>query len=108
MELITATQQIASESAKAIMELQNEYVKTVFSQWNAQVKSCCSQTPLEEKTAHQAEAAKAAVNQTIEHAQELNAIVAKSNEKIIDSVQKGFKEGLDESLHMTKKGMGKK
>lgn len=102
IELINATQQVVAEATKSIMKLQSEYMKKVFDQWNAQVKDCCSQIPLEEKTAHQAEAAKTAVNQTIAHTQELNAIVAKSNEKIIDSVQKRFKEGLDESLNPTK------
>lgn len=108
MELISATQQVVAEATKSIMELQSEYMKKVFDQWNTQVKDRCSKSPLEEKTAHQAEAAETAVKQTIAHTQALNAIVTKSNEQIIDSVQKRFKEGLDESMNITKKGPGKK
>jgi len=108
IELMNATQQVVAEATKSIMELQSEYMKKVFDQWNEQAKYCCSKAPLEEKTAQQAMVAKKAVNQTIEHTQELNAIVTKSNENIMDSIQKRFKEGVDESLNITKKGLGKR
>ncbi|MBY0293441.1 MAG: phasin family protein [Alphaproteobacteria bacterium] len=103
IELMTETQQIFAESLKSIMELQNEYFKKVMDQWNEQVKCCCSKAPLEEKTAHQAEAKKTAINQAVEHARELSSIISKSSEKIIGSVQKRIKEGLDESLNLEKK-----
>lgn len=103
VELMNSTQKIVVEATKSIMELQNDYMKTVFDQWNDQVKSCCSQSPFEEKTAHQTEAAKEALNRTIEHIQGVDSIIAKSNERIMDSVQKRVKEGLDESLKMSKK-----
>ena len=104
IELVNSTQQVVAEATKSIMELQSEYMKKGFDQWNVQVKDCCSKAPFEEKTTHQAEAAKTAVNQTIAHAQEVNSIIAKSSEKIIGSVQKRFKEGLDESAILVKKG----
>ena len=65
IELINATQQVVAEATKSVMELQSEYMKKVFDQWNAQIKYCCSKAPLEEKMAQEAEGAKKAVNQTI-------------------------------------------
>jgi phasin family protein len=103
MELMNSTQQVVVDATKSIMELQNEYIKKVFDQWNEQLKYCCSKAPLEEKTTRQAETTKAALDQAVEHTQGLTSIVAKSNEKIIDSVQKRIKEGLDESLNLAKK-----
>lgn len=107
MELIATTQQIAAESTKSIMELQNEYLKKVFDQWNEQVKCCCSKAPMEEKTTDQAKAAKAVVNEAVEHTQEFNSIIAKSIEKIGQSVQKRMKEGLEESVNLVKKSRNK-
>ncbi|HUX80675.1 MAG TPA: phasin family protein [Alphaproteobacteria bacterium] len=107
MELMNSTQQVAVEATKSIMKLQNDYFKKVFDQWNEQVKCCCSKTPLEDKTTRQAEVTKAALDQAVEHTQGLTSIVAKSNEKIVDSVQKRIKEGLDESLNLAKKSREK-
>ncbi|HUX80435.1 MAG TPA: phasin family protein [Alphaproteobacteria bacterium] len=108
MELMNSTQQVVVEATKSIMELQNDYFKKVFAQWNEQVKYCCSKAPLEDKTTRQAEATKAALDQAVEHTQGLTSIVAKSNEKIIGSVQKHIKEGLDESLNLAKKSREKR
>jgi len=104
MELMNTTQRIGAETVQSVMELQNQYLKRVFDQWNEQIKYGFSKSPLEEKTTRQAENAKATVDKTIEHVRDVNSIVAKSNEKIIQSVQKRFKEGLDESLNLAKKG----
>jgi phasin family protein len=103
MELVATTQEIAAESTKSIMELQNAYVKKVFDEWNEHLKYCCSQAPLEEKTAHHAETAKATVNQTIEQVQKLNSILAKSSAKMFSSTQKRIKEGVDESMNLQRK-----
>lgn len=103
IELMSSAQEIATETTKSVMELQRQYMKRAFDQWNDQVKSYCSKTPLQEKASSHADAAKEAVNQTLEHIQEVNSIIAKSNEQINKSIQKRFKEGLDESLNMAKK-----
>ncbi len=47
MELITAAHQLAADSAKSIMDRQNEYCKEVFDKWNEQIKLCSSKAPLE-------------------------------------------------------------
>lgn len=103
LELLNATQQITAEAAQSIVELHHQYMKNAFQQWNNQIKSCCSKSPLDEKTAFHSEAAKAAVDQVIEHTRALNSIITKSNEKLNETVQKHFKEGLDESINMAKK-----
>lgn len=103
IELMNATQQIAVETTQSVLELQRQYMKTAFDQWNDQIKYCCSKAPLGEKTAHHAETTKAAVNQIIEHTRELNSIITKSNEKMNESVQKHFKEGLNEFSNQAKK-----
>ena len=109
MELMTAAQQIASESTKTIIELQNQYVKAFFGQWNEQVKCCCSKAPPEEKIARQSEACKETLDKTIEHLRDVNAEVVKANERIIESVQRHFQESLDESFNLaTKLGRGDK
>lgn len=103
MELMNSTQQIAMEATQSVMELQREYIKKAFDQWNEQIKYTCSKAPLGEKTAHHVDTTKTAVDQTIEHVRDVNSIIAKSNEKIINSVQKRFKESLDESATLAKK-----
>ncbi len=107
MEFLNASQQIAIETTKSLIEIQNQYVKKLFNQWNEQVKTRPFQSPLHEKTAFPAEAAKEAVEQTLEHLGELNSILVKSNEKMNESIKKRFKEGLDESLNVVEKGKGK-
>ena len=103
MELINTTQKIATETTQSVMELQKQYFKKVFDQWNEEVKTNISKTSLDEKTAYKAETAKTAVDETIQHVRDVNSLIAKSNEKIIDSIQTRFKEGLDESAALAKK-----
>lgn len=103
MEFMTRTQKIAAESTKEIMELQNQYVKGFFDQWNEPVKCCFSKIPLEEKATRQSEVFKETLDKTIEHLRDLNSIVVKANEKIIESAQKHFRESLDKPLNLAKK-----
>jgi phasin family protein len=104
MELMNVTQQIAVETTHSVLELQRQYMKTALDQWNNHINSCCSKAPLEEKTAHQAEVAKTAADQIVAHTKALHSIIAKSNEKINETVQKGLKEGIDEFSNVVKKG----
>ncbi|MBA3814294.1 MAG: phasin family protein [Alphaproteobacteria bacterium] len=103
MTLITTTQQIAAETTKAVMQLQAQYMKDVFEQLSEQTKKNISAASPEERVAHQSEKAKTAVDQAIEHGRNVNAIITKSNEKIIENVQKRFKEGVDESASLARK-----
>jgi len=103
LELMNKNQQIAVETAQSILELQNQYLKNAFDLWGEQAKKFCSKASLEEKTSSHAEATKETVDKTMEHFQNLNTIIAKSNEVINDSIQKRFKEGLEESANLAKK-----
>ncbi len=104
LELMNKNQQIVIETTQSLMELQNQYIKNAFEMWNENIKQCCSKSPLEEKTAQQSEAAQETTDKAIEHLRNINSVIAKSTEKMNESLQKRFKEGLEESSRMTKKG----
>ncbi len=103
MDLITTTQQIAAETTKAVVQLQSQYIKDVLEQLSERTKENISTASPEEKVAQQSEATKASLDQAIDHARNVNTVIAKSNEKIIETVQKRFKEGVDESASVAKK-----
>lgn len=103
MNLINTTQQIAVETTKAVMQIQAQYMKDVFEQISEQTKQNVSTISPEDRAFKQSESTKAVVDQAIEHARNVNTLIAKSNEKIIENVQKRFKEGVDESTALAKK-----
>lgn len=103
MELLAFTQKKAVESTNSIIELQNKYLKKVFDQWSAQLKHNSNKTSFEEKAACHAKATKEISDKALEHTKEINTIIVKSNEKIIDSIQKHFQESFNESLNLVKK-----
>jgi len=107
MELMNTTQQITAEATKAIMQLQTQYMKYIFDQLGKQTKEGLSTASPEEKAFHQSDLAKQAIDQALEHAREINSIIAKSNDKIIERIQKCAKDGVDESISMAKKAKGK-
>ncbi len=107
MELLNSTQQIIGESTKSVMQLQTQYMKNVFDQMSEQTKHCLATEALETKTEHPTERAKATVDQAIAHARDLNTVITKSNEKIIENFQNRFKEGVEESANLSKKTKGK-
>ncbi|MBY0272668.1 MAG: phasin family protein [Alphaproteobacteria bacterium] len=103
MELLASTQRKAVESTNSIVELQNKYLKNAFDQWNEQLKHNCTKTSFEEKTACHAQATKEMSDKALEHMKEINTIIVKSNEKILDSIQKHFQESFNDSLNLVKK-----
>lgn len=103
IELMNSNQKIVAEATQSIMALQNQYLKTIFEQGNKGMKNCLSQAPLEEKMTCQSEVTKAMVDKTVEHARDINSIIEKSNENMIESIQTHFKEGLDESADIAQK-----
>lgn len=103
VDLMNTTQQIAAETTKAVMQLQSQYVKDVFEQFGEQTKRNMSTGSPEEKATRQTETTRATFDQTVDHARTLNAIIAKSGEKIIENVQKHLKESLDDSATAAKK-----
>jgi phasin family protein len=103
MNLINTTQQIAAETTKAVIQLQAQYMKDVFEQLSEQTKQNISTFSPEERVAYQSEKTKAAVDQAVDHARNVNTLISKSNEKIIENVQKRFNEGVDESASLAKK-----
>jgi phasin family protein len=107
MDLINSTQQIVGEATKSVLQLQTQYVKNVFDQMSEQTKHSLATEALEAKTEPHTERAKATVDQAIAHAREVNTVIAKSNEKIIENFQNRFKESVDESASLAKKAKGK-
>ena len=107
MELLTSTQQKAVESTNSIIELQNNYLKNAFDQWNEQLKHNCTQTSFEEKAAYHAQATKEMSEKALAHLQEINTIIVQSNKKIMDSIQKHFQESFNDSLNLVKKNKDK-
>jgi len=107
MELIHTTQQIVSETTKAVAQLQAQYMKDIFEQMNEQTKHNLSIATPEEKAARQTDTTKKNIDQAVEHAKILNEIISKSNEQIIDNVQKRFKESVDETTSLAKKAKPK-
>lgn len=103
MNLINTTQQIAAETTKAVMQLQAQYMKDIFEQMSEQTKQTVSNSSPEDRVIKQSESTKATIDQAIEHARNVNTLISKSNEKIIENVQKRFKEGVDESTALAKK-----
>lgn len=107
MNLINTTQQIAAETTKAVIQLQAQYMKDILEQMTEQTKQTVSTASPEDRVIHQSESTKATIDQAIEHARNVNTLIAKSNEKIIETVQKRFKEGVDESTALAKKAKTK-
>jgi len=103
MNLINTTQQIVAETTKAVIQLQAQYMKDVFEQMSEQTKHNISTASPEESMARQSETTKASLDQAIEHARNVNTLISKSNEKIIENVQKRFKDSVDESASLAKK-----
>lgn len=102
MELISTAQKIATETTQSVMELQNQYIKSTFEQWNEHMKQGLSKAPLADKMAYPSEAAQAMMANTIKHAQAVNSVITKSNEILLESIQQRFQEGLDESINLLK------
>lgn len=107
MDLINTTQQIVAETTKAVAQLQTQYMKDIFEQMNEQTKQNISMSSPEEKVARQSDATKRNLDQAVEHTRNLNEIISKSNEQLIENVQKRFKESVDETTSMAKKAKPK-
>lgn len=103
IELMNVTQQIAIEATKSVIQLQMHYMKHIFDQLSEQAKYDRSPSATEERIANQSDIGKATVDKAIEHATKINSILSKSNEKIIENIQKHFKEGFDETVVAAKK-----
>lgn len=103
MDLINSTQQIVAETTKAVIQLQAQYMKDTFDELSEQTKKNVSAFSPEEKIVNPSETIKAPLDQAIEHARNVNSLITQSSEKIIENVQKRFKEGMDESASIVKK-----
>lgn len=102
-DLLTTTQQIAMETAQTLIALNQQYQQRVYNQMNELIQYNMSKSPLEEKTSYHARAAQDAVDLMSSHAMGISSLLVDSNKKLSDTVQKGFKEGLDETISAVKK-----
>jgi len=91
-ELTNSTQQIAMETTKEVMELQQKFLKKAFDQWNEQLKQNISKEPFKAESINPTEFAKEAFNQISEHAVEMSSVLSKSNEKLSASLKKHSKK----------------
>ena len=103
IELMNTTQQIAMEATNTILELQRKHFQRAMDQWNEQMKSPTSMNPAKVKIDDAADATKNHLNKTLDHINEVNAVVEKSNKKIKDSFEKRLKESVNEVVELSKK-----
>jgi len=102
-EIMNTTQQIIIESSKSILQLQMQFMKQLFDQLGEQTKHNLSSTSGEEKVAQNVQHTRANFDKAIENAHEINATIAKSNDKIIDTLHRHINESLEESIAAAKK-----
>jgi methyl-accepting chemotaxis protein len=103
IELMNTNLQIATEATNTIMELQRKHIENAIEQWQEQVKSASSVDPSDLKIEDAAEATKDKLTETLDHINEVNAVVEKSSKKIKDTFQKRMKESVDEVVELSKK-----
>jgi hypothetical protein len=92
MELMDVSRKITTEATQSLITIQNKYIQKFMGQWNERMKNGFSKVPCEETTAHQAETAKTADNEMLQHLRNTHSIIQQSNKKIIESIQNHFKK----------------
>lgn len=107
VEFMNAAQQIATETTQSLLGLHNQFLLEAFEKWNEQLKNNLSTNAPTDKTTQQAESSKAVIDKMIDHAREVHSTVEKSNEKLINSLQKRIKDSVDESVTLAKKSKKK-
>lgn len=107
VEFMNAAQQIATETTQSLLELHNKFLLESFEKWNEQLKNNLSTSTPTDKTTQQAESSKAVIDKMIDHAREVHSTVEKSNEKLVNSLQKRIKDSVDESVTLAKKSKKK-
>jgi phasin family protein len=107
VEFMNDTQQVIAESTQSLFGLHKQFFMEAFEKWNEQVTNAFSTSNPTDKVTQQTEASKAAMERMVEHAQDLQSTVEESNKKLMDSLQKRFKDGVDESINLAKKSKKK-
>ncbi|MBX9621260.1 MAG: phasin family protein [Alphaproteobacteria bacterium] len=107
VEFMNDTQQVIAESTQSLLGLHKQFLMEAFEKWNEQVANAFSASSPADKVTQQTEASKAAMERMVEHAQNLQSTVEESNKKLVDSLQKRFKDSVDESVNLAKKSKKK-
>ena len=107
VEFMNATQQVMAESTQSLLGLHKQFLMEAYEKWNEQVTNALSSSSPADKVTQQTEASKEAMERMVEHAQDIKSTVEESNKKLIDSFQKRFQEGVDESVTLAKKSKKK-
>ena len=107
LEFINTAQQVMTETTKSLLGLHKQFLLDAYEQWNDQLTNSFSTSNPVDKVTQQAEASKAAMDRMVEHAQGLQSAVGESNKKLMDSLQKRFKDSVDESANLAKKSKKK-
>lgn len=108
MEFMNTSQQIAVETIKAVTELQTDYIKSMFGQLSERTKQGLSASSPEEKAARQTDSAIEIIDHAVEHAREINSIMAKSSDKVIENIQKTAKKNLEDAASLAKNAAKRK
>ncbi|GEM_PF-2659679 len=103
MALIASAQKTLAEATQNLVNIQTQHAQKIIQQWDEEMKSSLSKVAQEEKTAHQAETIKKTIDEMTAHLREVNSVIAKSNQQIMESCQARMKEVMEESSELIKK-----
>lgn len=103
LEFMNSAQQTVADTTQSLFGLHKQFLLEAFEQWNEQVANAFSPSSPVDKVAQQTEVSKAAMNRMVGHLQDLKSTVEEANKKLMDSLQKRFKDSADESANLAKK-----
>jgi phasin family protein len=103
IEALTKANQLAIEGMQTVARRQAEIVRGGIEEASALMREMMQPHSPGDRVAHQAEAAKQAIERALGNARELAEIVAKSGNEAFDIINKRVGESLDEVKHLVKK-----
>jgi phasin family protein len=109
MEALTSANQLVVEGANAVARRQAEIMRQTMEEFVRGTREMMSSGSLEDRTARQAELAKASFERALSNMRELADMIAKSNNEAVDVINRRIGESLDEIRDMMqKRGAGRK
>lgn len=90
LEVMKSIQRTNIETARELMDLQKHYFQELARQWNELARATMSQASVAEKTEISEKMMKDSAEKVKEHVQDFNAILKKSNDKIMADLKDAF------------------
>lgn len=90
LEVMKSIQRTNIETARELMDLQKHYFQELVRQWNELARASMSQASVAEKTEISEKMMKDSAEKVKEHVQDFNAILKKSNDKIMADLKDAF------------------